>query len=108
DLNSERVRERVDSRERSVVLRDLDRLPKINAAAGAPNLELQDGPLLLEIPTDLDALRTRDLEQAKNWQTCVRVACLHYFKAGFTVTDFFRVDSLQRQSFYVLERRSGF
>ena len=106
-LNSERVRERLDFRERSIILRDLERLPRINRSSGVPNLALEDSPLLLEIPSDLDALRARELEQAKDWQTSVRVACLHYFKAGFAVTDFFRVEASGHQAFYVLEKTSG-
>src|SRR5215471_37283 len=49
-LNSERVRQRVDSPEHSVILRDLDRLPRINSQSQLPDLSLEDGPLLLEIP----------------------------------------------------------
>jgi predicted GNAT superfamily acetyltransferase len=103
-LHSERVRHRIDSAGKTIILRDLDRLPRINTRTGAPNLELKDGPLLLEIPGNLDALRTRDLEQAKGWQSAIRVVCQHYFHAGFAVTDFIRVDAPEPQAFYVLEK----
>jgi predicted GNAT superfamily acetyltransferase len=103
DLDADRVRQRVQSAERFVILRDLDRLPRINADGNPPNLKLEDGPLLLEIPTDLDELRKSDPEKAKQWQIVVRTACLHYFKAGFAVTDFIRLREPQPQALYVLE-----
>jgi predicted GNAT superfamily acetyltransferase len=106
NLNSERVRQRLDSQERSVILRDLDRMLRINTADGPPNLELEDSPLLLEIPTDLNVLRTSDMERAKAWQNTVRTASLHYFRAGFAVTDFIRIADPQPQAFYVLEARA--
>src|SRR5262249_5067453 len=62
DLGTERVRQRVDAPERSVILRDLDRLSHINVESQSPDLSLEDGPLLLEIPYNLEELRRSDLE----------------------------------------------
>jgi predicted GNAT superfamily acetyltransferase len=62
DLQSDRVKQRVDSTESSVILRDLDRMQRINMSDGEPNLSLEDDPLLLEIPSDLQALKAVDLE----------------------------------------------
>jgi predicted GNAT superfamily acetyltransferase len=104
DLDSERVRKRVDATEPYVILRDLDRLARINMQCNSPDLSLEDGPLLLEIPHNLDELRRNDLDRAKLWQTAVRTACLHYFNAGFVVTDFVRIQEPRPQSVYVLER----
>lgn len=104
NLNSDRVAERLRSTERSVILRDFDRMPRINVAYGEPNLTLEDGSLLMEIPVDLAALRSRDLEHAKRWQQSIRCSCLHYFNAGFAVTDFIRMKDPANQAFYVLEK----
>jgi predicted GNAT superfamily acetyltransferase len=102
DLNSSRVRERIKATERSVILRDFDCVGRINVRDNEPNLTFEDGPLLLEIPADLNELRGRDLEQAKRWQAVIRKACVHYFKTGFAITDFVRLES-PGASFYVLE-----
>jgi predicted GNAT superfamily acetyltransferase len=102
DLRSERVQQRADSTERSVILRDPDRMQRINMSDGAPNLSLADGPLLLEIPSDLNTLKASDLEKAKRWQEHVRRACRHYFHAGYAVTDF-----VKQQSVYLMSRISA-
>jgi predicted GNAT superfamily acetyltransferase len=98
-LNSDRVKQRIDSEEGAVIIRDIDRLQSVNA-----NLALVDSPLLLEIPVDLAAIKSSDVAAAREWQRQVRDACLHYFSRGFSVTDFIRVDEPQPQAFYVLER----
>jgi predicted GNAT superfamily acetyltransferase len=103
-LDSERVKQRIDAADRSVVLRDLDGLQHINESGDSPVLTLQDGPLLLEIPADLSELRDRDLEAAAAWQQNLRRACCHYFSQGWTVTDFVRVREPRPQAFYVLEK----
>jgi predicted GNAT superfamily acetyltransferase len=84
-----------------LILRDFDRMPRINEASGSPNLRLRESPLLLEIPTDITTLKESDLGRARPWQDAVRDASVHYFKAGYAITDFILVD----RAFYVLERR---
>jgi predicted GNAT superfamily acetyltransferase len=104
-LNSERVKDRLRMSESTLILRDLDRMLRINAGGDEPNLQLSESPLLLEVPVDLTALKTADLARAKLWQDRVRTACLHYFKAGYLVTDFFRLSQPRPQALYVLEKQ---
>ncbi len=103
-LNADRVKDRVDATDRSVVLRDLDRLQRINDGDSEPNLSFVGGSLLLEIPADLSALRTSDIGRARRWQDHLRRACQHYFHSGYAVTDFVRLKEPRLQAFYVLER----
>jgi len=107
DLRSDRVKERIDSTDRPVILRDLDTIPKINEEDSAPNLQFNAARLLLEIPTDLDKLRSVDIEKAKRWQSSLRDACRHYFHGGYSVTDFLRLKVPREQAFYVLEAAGG-
>lgn len=102
-LNSDRVQQRVAATERSVILRDLDGFSRVNVADEEPNLTLEGGPFALEIPADLDHLRTTDLERAKRWQAKIRRASLHYFSRGYGVTDFIRLGSPPR-AVYILEK----
>lgn len=103
-LKSDRVKQRSGATEHALILRDLDRLVRINERDNEPNLALEESPLLLEIPSDITELKETDIERAKTWQDRVRTACQHYFKAGYTVTDFILVDKPRRQALYVLEK----
>jgi predicted GNAT superfamily acetyltransferase len=87
-----------------VILRDFDRMPRINEPDREPNLRLEESPLLLEIPADINKLREEDLSRAKAWQETVRAACLHYFKAGYAVTDFILMNEPRSQALYILEK----
>jgi predicted GNAT superfamily acetyltransferase len=75
-------------------------MPHINTPDAEPDLRLQDTRLLLEIPLNINELREQDAAAARLWQDRVRAACLHYFQAGYVVTDFVLVD----RAFYVLEK----
>ena len=86
-----------------VILRDFDRMPRINEPDQEPNLRLEESPLLLEIPTDINKLREVDPTRAKAWQESVRAACAHYFKAGYAITDFILMDQPRPQALYILE-----
>ena len=87
----------------ALILRDFDRMPRINEPDREPNLRLEESPLLLEIPANIAELMQTDLAQAKAWQDAVRDACVHYFKAGYAITDFILVD----KAFYVLEKTTA-
>jgi predicted GNAT superfamily acetyltransferase len=87
-LNSERVRDRLEISEAAVIMRDLDRLERINAGGDEPDLHL----------------KAADMDRAKKWQRRVRAACLHYFQAGYVVTDFFTLREPRPQALYVLEK----
>jgi predicted GNAT superfamily acetyltransferase len=88
----------------ALILRDLDRMPRINEPDHEPNLHLSDSPLLLEIPTNINELRQTNLTSAKMWQDTVRAVCLHYFGAGYVITDFILIDKPRSQALYVLEK----
>jgi predicted GNAT superfamily acetyltransferase len=106
-LNSERVRERIDLASPAVVLRDLDRIPYVNPGGAEPRLDQEDQDLLVEIPT-----RVRNLPAAEilRWQGDLRSACRHYFKMGYAVTDFIRLqkgDGDGDHAYYLLSRTSA-
>ena len=90
-----------EDRRAGLILRDFDRMPRINDGSSEPQLRMEESPLLLEIPTDIAALKEADLARAQAWQDVVRDASRHYFQAGYTITDFILVD----RAFYVLERK---
>jgi len=102
NLNSNRVKERIDPSESSVVFRDLDRIPCVNPSGTDPRLEFSDEQLLVEIPTNLP-----DLDRAviEDWQHGLKAACRHYFEAGYAVVDFIKLDrGRPERAFYVLSR----
>ena len=94
-------------RDAALILRDFDRMPRINEQGREPNLRLEESPLLLEIPTDIAELKQADLAQAKTWQDVIRDASVHYFKAGYAITDFILVDKPRPQALYVLEKTNA-
>ena len=103
-LNSERVKERLSSSEPPMIMRDFDAIPRINPTGSGPNLGLEESPLLLETPVNVNELKESDLAAAKRWQDNIRVSCLHYFHQGYKATDFIMVDKPRPQAFYVLEK----
>jgi predicted GNAT superfamily acetyltransferase len=105
-LDSQRVKDRLDVSEHSVILRDLDRMTLINPAGKKAHLRLDESPLLLEVPADINQMKTTDPQRAIEWQGGVRAASRHYFQAGYAVTDFFML-SEPRQAFYVLEKQDS-
>jgi len=106
-LNSDRVRARIGADGPTVILRDVDKISRINNSEGtrstAPALELQDATLALEIPSDINTMKDTDVALARDWQEKVRAACEHYFGRGYIVTDFLRLDAPRKQSLYVLQ-----
>ncbi len=69
------------------------------AAAGAAH------PLSIEIPSDIAALRARDLALAAAWQRAVRAAFLQAFAAGYVAMDVQREDGAGgRRVFYLLRK----
>jgi predicted GNAT superfamily acetyltransferase len=101
-LNSSRVRDRINANSGVIILRDLDRLPRINSSYSDSQLGLDDELLLLEIPTDL-----RTAEDPRAWQKMLAEVCPHYFSAGYAITDFFRIDRPRPQALYLLSRTSA-
>jgi predicted GNAT superfamily acetyltransferase len=75
------------------------------AFAGLPGNEPR---ILLEIPTDINRLRSEAPERAEHWGSVVREAFLAAFAAGYRAVGFHRVDSSEGQrGFYVLVRPEG-
>ena len=106
-LRSDRVQERIGIGETALIMRDLDRIPRINLPDQPPSLGLDESPLLLEIPVNLNELKAVDLQRARQWQDRVRIACQHYMGAGYVVTDFVMPKQPRPQAVYVLEKAKG-
>lgn len=104
NLNSERVRERIGGENSPLILRDLDRIPRISSSGHEPNLGLNEDVLLLEAPGNVTDLKQMDLERARRWQQNIRTACQHYFAGGFSITDFIRLDRPAPEACYLFER----
>lgn len=68
------------------------------------NLELDQSLILLEIPCDFQALLKEDVHLGQIWQEKIRLACSHYFRQGYAMTDFVLVNDAYSQSFYVFEK----
>ncbi len=58
--------------------------------------------LLVEIPTDFQALKSTDFQQSARWRLQTRLVFEKLFKAGYIVTDFVRSMDDQPRSYYVL------
>ena len=106
-LESPRVADRTDG-ESPVILRDFEGLVRIlevqEGRADAPNLELSESPLLLEVPADFSRVLAVDRPLAVDWQGKVRAAFRHYIEVGYVVTDFMIVDEPRTRALYVLEK----
>ncbi len=118
-LRSARVRARVDGEEGAhgnAKGRKLPEAPFVNVTErrggllvnAEVRLDLQEGKLLVEIPTDLNALKRRDLELARRWRLETREIFRHYLGRGYLVSEFLVVpDGDGRRGFYLLERASA-
>ena len=60
--------------------------------------------VLVEIPTDIQAVKQADMELARSWRAHTRALFEHYFAHQFIVTDFARRqdEAGQERSYYVL------
>jgi predicted GNAT superfamily acetyltransferase len=69
-------------------------------------LNLEDEKLLVEIPTDLNALKRQDPEAAVQWRLETREIFRSYLARGYLVSEFFVTGhGEERRGFYLLERR---
>ncbi len=104
-LNSNRVTNRL-SGSAGLIFRDLDGLIRVfevhEGSPGPPDLTFEESLLLLEIPTDFEAVKEANLASA--WQDILRKTFHHYFEQGYAVTDFMMVDKPRPKAFYVLEK----
>ena len=85
-------------RENGIILRDLNRIPRINSSEADARFDLADDSLLLEIPADIE-----NVADPRAWQSMLRDVCRHYFAQGYMVEDFFRLD----RPLYLLSRTSA-
>jgi predicted GNAT superfamily acetyltransferase len=60
--------------------------------------------VLLEIPDDINALKTHDPKLAEAWRLAVREAFQVAFQAGYRAVGFVREGEATRRSFYLLSR----
>ena len=70
--------------------------------AGLPKLELRGDAVLIEVPRDIEALKSSDLEAARTWRDAHRIVFPAYLERGYVVTDLC-VDG--SRTFYLLERK---
>lgn len=93
---------------------DASRLPRanetrLNAQGFLENtrirLSLRAPRLLVEIPSNTDAMRSKDLKLARRWRTDTRRIFQHYFAAGHRVEDFLPPSpASSARCFYLLRR----
>lgn len=114
-LMSDRVRERIrgdvprsspqgwlaDSSYRLINYANWDsELPRPIAA----DLELDDAVLLVQVPSNLQAIKRRDLAVARGWRTTTRAIFETYFRRGYAVTGFASEKKLNAPNIYKLEK----
>ncbi|HET7292302.1 MAG TPA: GNAT family N-acetyltransferase [Vicinamibacteria bacterium] len=113
ELRSPRVEGRAREGEppRTVAVPDGPRINDVKWQGGwpvssEPRLDLEDSPLLLEIPPDWDVLCQAAPRMAEGWHSVVRRAFQAYFSRGYRAADFAPTeDSGRRRPFYLLRRR---
>ncbi len=109
-LNTERVERRLSRRSRPTLTPDHYLAAEVTLLEACPDREPVARPpdevpslagtlLLVEIPSDILALKAFDLSLARDWRFYTREVFENAFAAGYLVTDFVHDD---RRSFYVL------
>jgi predicted GNAT superfamily acetyltransferase len=69
-----------------------------------PRLNLTHPCLLVEVPPDIQAMKTADLTSARAWRMVTRRIFETYFERGYTVTEFATgLLAGQRRNFYLME-----
>jgi chorismate synthase len=111
-LNSKRVKQRIQSQSAAqveptiagaaVLVRSEGGLPKLLTS----NARLAADSCLIEIPNDITALKQSDPSAARAWREATRAAFLAAIDSGFTVEDFFKLDSDSGSRWFYLLRRS--
>ena len=110
-ISSPRVRARIER----PFERSLPHVPLVNRTEREKGLiknaeirlDLEGEGLLVEIPTDINALKRQDPEGALRWRLETRRIFRHYLALGYLVSEFFVLaEGGRRRGFYLLERRS--
>ena len=68
------------------------------------DLEQSEKQLLVEVPSDFDAICHEDRSMALDWRKKIRKILQHYFNQGYVVSDFLVISGLPRQTFYLLNK----
>ncbi len=80
----------------------------LNEAGLLENLKLRfdlTAPqLAVEIPTNTETIRSRDVPLARRWRFETREIFQKYYAAGYRITDFYRLYRRGKPAFYILER----
>jgi predicted GNAT superfamily acetyltransferase len=69
------------------------------------HLDLRGPRLAVEIPSNTETIRSRDVPLARRWRFETRKIFQKYYRAGYRITDFFRLYGIGKPCFYILERR---
>lgn len=69
------------------------------------HLDLRDPRLAVEIPSNTETIRSRDVPLARRWRFETREIFQKYHQAGYRITDFFRLYRIGKPCFYIMERR---
>ncbi len=71
-------------------------------------LRLQAPLVRVEIPWDIQPIKQKHLNAAKEWRLKIRKAFMHYLGRGYVAADFWRAEvGGKRKSYYLLVRRSS-
>ncbi|MFQ5575737.1 MAG: GNAT family N-acetyltransferase [Anaerolineae bacterium] len=70
----------------------------------AADLELDDDVLLVQVPSNLQPIKRRDLSVARGWRTTTRAIFETYFRRGYVVTGFASNKKLNAPNIYRLEQ----
>lgn len=76
----------------------------LGVAPRKPLLTLDDPVIVMEVPTDLPAIRQRDRGLAYAWRVATREVFLHYFGRGYRSVDFLLRPGERLRGDYVLVR----
>jgi predicted GNAT superfamily acetyltransferase len=105
---------RVEKRLRGETIAFDPALPRVNDTrlntqgfpqSHAIRLDLADRRLLVETPTQTDAMRTKAMPVARRWRLEARRIFQHYLAKGYRVEDFFPPQTAtERRCFYLLRR----
>jgi predicted GNAT superfamily acetyltransferase len=110
-IGSKRVEQRMDRPLRRPRTLDLPRVndTRLDGSGLLENLrlhlDLRAPRLALEIPSNTETIRGRDVPLARRWRFETREIFEKYYQAGYRITEFFRLYKTGKPCFYVLERR---
>ncbi len=114
-LMSDRVRERIHSEHHSpspsewLSNRDYRLINYTNWNSELPrpiaaDLELDDDILLVQVPSNIQTIKRRDLSVARGWSATTRSIFEAYFKRGYGITGFASDKELNKPNVYKLEK----